>query len=232
MLEKFQKLQNIALRKMLGAFKTSPINAMELEASIPPPKVRFERICKNYAWRILQMHENHPIRQRVSSSFPPHSNGIELDWEQFQDWNEPDYENNQNDYIQINSNSDLSPEPIQRRRKRRKTKHKKKKVSQLFKISAKIAGLLPSLEIEKIQHEEYTPWAESLDSLIKIHISELDKQKETIEHKELIQKLIEYQNINNIIIYFDGSKNEKTNNLRAGIFCTTNFNIDNSESLS
>src|SRR5436190_14866241 len=29
MLEKFQKLQNIALRKMLGAFKTSPINAME-----------------------------------------------------------------------------------------------------------------------------------------------------------------------------------------------------------
>ena len=45
------------------------------------------------------MHENHPIRQRVSSSFPPHSNGIELDWEQFQDWNEPDYENNQNDYI-------------------------------------------------------------------------------------------------------------------------------------
>ena len=93
MLEKFQKLQNIALRKMLGAFKTSPINAMELEASIPPPKVRFERICKNYAWRILQMHENHPIRQRVSSSFPSHSNGMELNWEQFQDWNEPNYKN-------------------------------------------------------------------------------------------------------------------------------------------
>ena len=178
------------------------------------------------------MHENHPIRQRVLSSFPPHSNGIELDWEQFQDWNEPNYENNQNDYIQINSNSDLSPEPIQRRRKRRKTKHKKKKVSQLFKISAKIAGLLSFLEIEKIQHEENTPWAKSLDSLIKIHISELNKQKETIEHKELIQKLIEYQNINNIIIYFDGSKNEKINNLRAGIFCIMNFNIDNSKSLS
>ena len=48
-------------------------------------------------------------------------------------------------------------------------------MSQLFKISTKIAGLLPSLKIEKIQHEEYTPWAESLDSLIKIHISELDK---------------------------------------------------------
>ena len=48
-LKKFQKLQNIALRKMLDAFKTSPINAMKLEASIPPFKIKFERICKNYA---------------------------------------------------------------------------------------------------------------------------------------------------------------------------------------
>ena len=62
MLEKFQKLQNIALRKMLNAFKTFLINAMELEASISPFKVRFERICKNYAWRVLQMHENHSIK--------------------------------------------------------------------------------------------------------------------------------------------------------------------------
>ena len=69
----------------------------------------------------------------------------------------------------------MSPEPIRRRRKRRKTKHKKKKVSQLFRVIIKIAGLLPSLEIEKIQHEENTSWAESLDLLIKIHISELNK---------------------------------------------------------
>ena len=69
----------------------------------------------------------------------------------------------------------MSPKPIQRRRKRRKTKHKKKKVSQLFKITTKIAGLLPSLEIEKIQHEEYTPWTKSLDLLVKMYISELDK---------------------------------------------------------
>jgi len=38
--------------------------------------------------------------------------------------------------------------------------------------------------------------------------------------------------INNIIIYFDDSKNEKTNNLKAGIFCTVNFNINNSKNLS
>jgi len=50
----------------------------------------------------------------------------------------------------------LSPEPIRRRRKRRKTKHKKKKVSQLFRVIAKIVNLLPSLKIEKIQYEENT----------------------------------------------------------------------------
>ena len=64
---------------MLGAFKTSPINAIELEASIPPPKVKFKRICKNYAWRILQMHENHSIKLRVSFNFSPYLNGVELD---------------------------------------------------------------------------------------------------------------------------------------------------------
>ena len=70
--------------------------------------------------------------------------------------------------------SDLSPRPS-RRRKRRKTKHKKKKVSQLFNLIAKIVDLLPSLKIEKIQHEENAPWTENLNLLIKIHISKLNK---------------------------------------------------------
>ena len=73
-----------------------------------------------------------------------------------------------------------------RRKKRRKTRHRKKKVSQLFNLTAKIADLLPSLEIEKIQHEENAPWTKNLNSLIKIHVNELDKQKETAQHKELV----------------------------------------------
>ena len=70
---------------MLGVFKIFLINVMKLEASISFSKIKFKRICKNYTWRILQIHENHPIKLRVSFSFPPHSNGMELDWEQFQD---------------------------------------------------------------------------------------------------------------------------------------------------
>ena len=54
-LERFQKLQNQALRKILGAFKTSLINAMEIEVSLSSPKVRFNKICKNYALRILKI---------------------------------------------------------------------------------------------------------------------------------------------------------------------------------
>src|SRR5204863_5815195 len=62
--------------------------------------------------------------------------------------------------------------------------------------------------------------------------SELNKEEKAIQHKNLIQKLIKYQNINNVIIYSDDSKNENTSNLRAGIFYTKNFAIENSESLS
>lgn len=69
-LDKFQKLQNTALRKILGAFKTSPARAMEVEASLPPPKVRFDRIVKNYALRLITLPEGNPIQSRIPSSFP------------------------------------------------------------------------------------------------------------------------------------------------------------------
>ena len=52
------------------------------------------------------------------------------------------------------------------------------------------------------------------------------------KHKNQIQNLIKYQNINNFIIYSDGSKCEKTGSLGAGIFYTKNFNIENSGNLS
>src|SRR5437762_13942880 len=79
LLKKFQKLQNQTLRKILNTFKISSISVMKIEASISSSKVRFNRICKNYALRILQMHEKYPIKLRVSSSFSSFFNEIELD---------------------------------------------------------------------------------------------------------------------------------------------------------
>ena len=95
------------------------------------------------------MHENHPIRLRVSSGFPPFVNGIELDWTQFMDWNETE---NDTVYAQASTETEL-PSESTRRRKRRKVS-KKKQVSQLFRITASIAELLPSLKIEEISHRE------------------------------------------------------------------------------
>jgi len=57
------------LRKILGAFKTSPITAMEIEASILSVKIRFEKIYQNYAYRILLLGQDHPIRKRVPELF-------------------------------------------------------------------------------------------------------------------------------------------------------------------
>ena len=44
-LDRFQKLQNDMLRKILGAFRTSPIAAIELEAAVLLVRIRFEKIC-------------------------------------------------------------------------------------------------------------------------------------------------------------------------------------------
>ncbi|KJZ71457.1 hypothetical protein HIM_09143 [Hirsutella minnesotensis 3608] len=59
----FQRLQNQALLKVLGAFKGSPIRALEAEAALPPPEVRFEKACLSYALRTLYLLPSHPIRQ-------------------------------------------------------------------------------------------------------------------------------------------------------------------------
>ena len=218
LLDKYQKLQNLALRRILGAFKTSPIMAMELEAAIPPPKIRFNKICMNYSLRIMQLFKNHPIRTRVSTSFPPYNNGNELDWDKYLDWNE---NNKDVEIVEL----DLDSQNEQRhRKKRRKTAKKKKKIaSQLFKVTSKISGLLPSLKIEKIKQKWNAPWSENLNSLINIQISELDKEKTAISHHNKIQNILaKNQDKSNIIVYSDGSKSEQ-NKLGAGVIYTTDF---------
>ncbi len=36
---------------------------MEIEASIPPPRIRFKKLCNSYALRILKFKENHVIKK-------------------------------------------------------------------------------------------------------------------------------------------------------------------------
>ena len=62
LLQPFQALQNMATRRILGAFRNSPYKALELETAIPPPGIRFEKACNRYSLRFLQFLDNHPVR--------------------------------------------------------------------------------------------------------------------------------------------------------------------------
>ena len=62
LIQLYQRLQSMALPKILGAFKGSPIRAMELEAAVLPPEVRFQKACLGYSLRTLYLQHNHPIR--------------------------------------------------------------------------------------------------------------------------------------------------------------------------
>lgn len=159
LLDKYQKLQNTALRKILGVFKTSPIKAMEIEAAIPPPIIRFKKLCANYALRILKIDSEHPIRKRISDSFPPYEDGIELDWNKYLDWNENSHNTS------------------------------KKFISQLFRISSYIKNFIPSLKIEKSSNTSQSPWKNELSSLINIKISSLSKEEEALAHKQQLDKI-------------------------------------------
>ena len=76
------------MKRILEAFKISSYLAIKLEAALSSSRVRFNRICKNYALRILQISKNHPLRMRVSTSYSLYSSEIELDWDKYKDWNE------------------------------------------------------------------------------------------------------------------------------------------------
>ena len=86
MIDKLQILQNTASRRILEAFRISPIMPMVLEASLPPTAIRLQQTCRKYALRTMTLPEYHPIQQRTSTTFPPKFGlGIEIDI-QHQDW--------------------------------------------------------------------------------------------------------------------------------------------------
>lgn len=59
--DRLQGLQNMALRKILGCFKTSPIRPMEVEACLCPPEIRLNHSRRKYAMRTWTLMPNHPI---------------------------------------------------------------------------------------------------------------------------------------------------------------------------
>jgi hypothetical protein len=61
LLKGLQSLQNLACRRILGCFRTSPILPMEVEASLLPLRIRLDQILQLYSIRIQRLSINHPI---------------------------------------------------------------------------------------------------------------------------------------------------------------------------
>jgi hypothetical protein len=62
-----QALQNLALRKILGVFKTAPTAPMEVEAALQPPSVRLNANIRKYAIRTMKLAPKHPVNQELSN---------------------------------------------------------------------------------------------------------------------------------------------------------------------
>ena len=58
------------MRKIAGAFKTTPIAALEAELGLPPADLRLDRIQCAYATRLLTLPENHPVLELCPDIFP------------------------------------------------------------------------------------------------------------------------------------------------------------------
>lgn len=63
----YTKLQNRALPTILGAFRGSPLRALEIEAALPPAHIRHLGLINNLGLRILQFQHNHPIIKALQS---------------------------------------------------------------------------------------------------------------------------------------------------------------------
>jgi len=68
-LVKFRKLQNAALRKILSAFWTSSIDAMQIEVEISSMKMQLDQKCKNYVIWIVELSKKHSVRKRTFISY-------------------------------------------------------------------------------------------------------------------------------------------------------------------
>ena len=60
---KLQTLQNMALTKILGTFRTAPTLPSEVEAALPPPAIRLDSTLRQYAFRIYKLPFNYPLKE-------------------------------------------------------------------------------------------------------------------------------------------------------------------------
>src|SRR5215469_6768436 len=222
LLDKYQKLQNQALLKILGAFKHSPFRAMEIEASLPPPAARFNKICRSYVLRTADFVKSHAIRSRLPENFFLNQGNMETDRSRFLDWNIP-----------INQDPSLGLVRKRTREDRDDPDYRsgliRKHPTQLVRLLSMVA-FQPWLSQDLAQADP-NPCNHLVD-LIDITISDQSKEGQAFTHKNNIDQWVNEKSLidDKIIVYSDGSQSEKGYN-GAGIFIT-NSDFSKQDSLA
>jgi hypothetical protein len=183
-LVKFRKLQNAALRKILSAFWTSSIDAMQIEVEISLMKIRLDQKCKNYAIQIVELSKKHSIRKRTSISYSSQYSielNLDLNASKYLNWNE--------------MKANLP----------RKVKKCKDRLTQIYRILNKVQKTLNSIKEIEISHFKKS-WGQEIEHLAKIQTEfARSETSETINtHYRELERIT--KKAKNIVMYIDASQ--------------------------
>ncbi len=67
--DKLDKVQNIALKVILPAWKTTPIKILQREAATPPIRHTIDYLCELASLRLHKLEPRHPLRIRAKQAF-------------------------------------------------------------------------------------------------------------------------------------------------------------------
>jgi hypothetical protein len=86
---KFQKLQNIALKKILEAFRISSVAIMKIEANLKSIDIRLDQKNQKLALKMLKMKKNHSIKQKIPNfSLKNWNETLNEQSTKFSEWNQ------------------------------------------------------------------------------------------------------------------------------------------------
>ena len=161
-----QAIQNLAIRKILGVFKTAPILPMEIESALPPPIVRLNHSRRRYALRALKLSQNHPIRVEFESTIRKISGNLEQDLD--------------TDTSSLNPNS--QPKYTDREFE-----------IQFERLVKSIYNLVDFTNLEPIKHFYFPPWNKEVP--YNIRISKKSKIEEAKLHLKYLESICNTQTI-------------------------------------
>ncbi len=155
---------------------------MEIEASIPPPRIRFKKLCNSYVLKILKFKENYAIKKAY-------------------------IEENDKDKDELAASFSSSSSPSSKNSTIRYLLQPK---TQLLSLVSRVQQLVQNWKIEKTSLEWQKPWSPPISATFSI--SRGSKEEATQEYLRLVEDLQEALEWDLVDIYYiDGSKDNKLN---------------------